>query len=225
MRVRRNRPEIDPERQPRSPGESAWAALPLSGQLLRFPPGAVLYRQGDPVDCLYLIRSGAVKLKRSEGSDCETTFALRLPNSLLAMASAILETPHPDTAVALGWCEVHRVSLVSFRERCHENALFARAVEQALAAGEQEQVVRVSRSGLDALTRLIRLLRDLAELCGTSHSDGGVRLGVRLTQADLGELIGTSREHVNRLLMDLGRRGVVRRKDGWLVVRVASRRS
>jgi len=169
---------------------------------------------------LYLIASGAVKLTRSDANGREVIVGLHLPGFLLAIAAAILEAPHPDTALALGWCEVHRISVREFRDLRRQSAAFVRSVAHALALEERRHVVRAGRSGLDTQERLVVLLRDLARSCGRVQPNGWVRLDVRLTQADLGGLIAASREQVNRLFPLLESRGVLRRSDGWLLVRV-----
>jgi CRP-like cAMP-binding protein len=69
------------------------------------------------------------------------------------------------------------------------------ALEQALA--------------LDVPSRVGLRLREIAERHGTPDVDG-VRLPARLTQDELARMVGASRETVNRSLMGLAARGLVR---------------
>jgi CRP/FNR family transcriptional regulator len=46
----------------------------------------------------------------------------------------------------------------------------------------------------------------------------GVKIMLPLTQQELAALVGTSRESVNRALVQLRRRGQVRMQDGWLIL-------
>jgi len=66
--------------------------------------------------------------------------------------------------------------------------------------------------------RLAGLLVELSDDFGEPVA-GGQRIRFRLTQADLGRMIGLSRETVSRLMADFGRRGWVARETGLLVVR------
>jgi CRP-like cAMP-binding protein len=54
---------------------------------------------------------------------------------------------------------------------------------------------------LDVPGRLAWQLLDFSEHYGCCGNDGTVVLSIRLTQSDLGGLIGASRSHVNQVLM------------------------
>jgi len=66
-------------------------------------------------------------------------------------------------------------------------------------------------------TRLVNQLLELAERYGVSH-DGGTLLSIPLSQQDLGNLIGASREIVSLTLSDLKKRGLVGSEGRRLVV-------
>jgi CRP/FNR family cyclic AMP-dependent transcriptional regulator len=69
-------------------------------------------------------------------------------------------------------------------------------------ANEQIQ----SLSSLDVAGRLARQLLAFSERYGEAI-DGGVRVALRLTQTDLAELVGASRERVNQVMVDFRQKG------------------
>jgi CRP/FNR family transcriptional regulator len=80
------------------------------------------------------------------------------------------------------------------------------------ATEEAEQL-----ASLTVVERLMRRLQQLAGWAGVPVSDG-VKIMLPLTQQELAALVGTSRESVNRALVQLRRRGKVRMQDGWLIL-------
>jgi CRP/FNR family transcriptional regulator len=72
-------------------------------------------------------------------------------------------------------------------------------------------------ASLTVVERLARQLQKLAEWSGTPEPDG-IRIMVPMTQQELATMIGTSRESVNRALVQLRRQGKVRMEKGWIVL-------
>jgi CRP/FNR family transcriptional regulator len=72
-------------------------------------------------------------------------------------------------------------------------------------------------ASLTVVERLERQLQKLAEWSGTPVPDG-VRIVIPMTQQELATMIGTSRESVNRALVQLRRQGKVRLEKGWIVL-------
>jgi CRP-like cAMP-binding protein len=68
----------------------------------------------------------------------------------------------------------------------------------------------VESAGYDARTRLAILLLDLAEEHGVPAPRGGHSIGLPLSQQDLADAIGASRESVARALAAFRAAGVVR---------------
>jgi CRP/FNR family cyclic AMP-dependent transcriptional regulator len=74
-------------------------------------------------------------------------------------------------------------------------------------------------AGLGLRARLGRQLLHLSRTHGVPCHGGEVRIGVRVRQDLLAELLGCSRQRVNEQLGELTRAQVIRREAGALVVR------
>jgi len=75
---------------------------------------------------------------------------------------------------------------------------------------------------LDARARLARFLLRIGAQHGHRDEDG-LTVGLPLTHEEIGTLIGTSRQTVSLLLRELTDAGLVRRRDGQLVLPNPSR--
>ena len=71
---------------------------------------------------------------------------------------------------------------------------------------------------LDFSARLARLLARLAESYGEARADGAVRINLRLSQQDLGNLIATTRESVNRQLSAWQQDGLIALEQGRITI-------
>lgn len=88
-----------------------------------------------------------------------------------------------------------------------------------------DQISRLAGLGsLSAERRLRALLHEFCELEDYRQlTSKGVRLNLPFSQAELAELIFTSRENVNRLLKVLEDQHLIRREKGWISVPDPSR--
>lgn len=62
---------------------------------------------------------------------------------------------------------------------------------------------------LDVQGRVARQILAMADRYGSQEAGGEVRIPLRLTQSDLAEIVGASRERVNQVIVDLKQRGLI----------------
>ena len=62
---------------------------------------------------------------------------------------------------------------------------------------------------LDVQGRVARQILAMADRYGCPEAEGEVRIPLRLTQSDLAEIVGASRERVNQVIVDLKHRGLI----------------
>jgi CRP/FNR family cyclic AMP-dependent transcriptional regulator len=99
-------------------------------------------------------------------------------------------------------CTLLWMDRATFQDLLRNVPEFAQNLVKLLAgrlrmANEQIQ----SLSSLDVAGRLARQILAFAERYGRP-SDGGVQIPLRLTQSDLAELVGASRERVNQVMVE-----------------------
>lgn len=177
--------------------------------------GQPLFRKGDPSDALYGLLQGQLKLVGGSNPAREVTLALVAPGELVGELGIALGAPRHASAVALAHCElaaIDRRLLETLLERRPElrTGLNEAASRAALRLAERAEDVAF----LSIETRLEKALDDLAARFGESVERG---TRIRLRQRDLADVLGVSRESVNRILtafhaqgrLELGRGSIV----------------
>lgn len=169
--------------------------------------GDVLFCEGDPGDRLYVICAGKVKLGRRSPDGRENLLAVLGPGEMFGELS--LFDPGPRTATATAVSPVRLVGLgpADLQEWLTGRPEVARQLLQALA----RRLRRTNDSLADLVFsdvpgRVAKALLDLAERFGR-RTDIGVLVAHDLTQEELAQLVGASRETVNKALADFAARG------------------
>lgn len=182
-----------------------------------FPSGTRVFHEGDHSDACYIVRSGSFRVTREHSDGRAITLATLGPGDIfgeLAMLdgevrSASVEALTDGELLALPAGEVR-----ALLERHPDITvkLIAALVRRLRAANE-----RISRQSFQTVpSRVAGVLSQLVAEEGPA-GDGG-EVTIRMNQADLAQLAGTSRESVSRFLADLERAGVVQPGRGRVTV-------
>ncbi|NLE72479.1 MAG: Crp/Fnr family transcriptional regulator [Actinomycetales bacterium] len=179
--------------------------------------GQVLFHEGDRGDRLYVISRGKVKLGRRAPDGRENLLSVLGPGEMFGELSIFDPGPRTATATAVGdarLLELSQDELVTWVERYP-------AVAKHLLAALARRLRRTNEALADLVFsdvpgRVAKALLDLSTRFGQPVEDG-VRVAHDLTQEELAQLIGASRETVNKALADFTARGWLRR-DGRAIV-------
>jgi CRP/FNR family transcriptional regulator, cyclic AMP receptor protein len=190
-------------------GVEASAVSALTKQLhpIHFPPGHTVFGEGDPGDRLYIVITGKVKIGRRSLNGHESLLTIMGPSDMFGELSIF--DPGPRTSRATTITAVRAVSL----ERDILRAWIAHRPDIA------EQLLRVLARRLrrtnnnladliftDVPGRVAKQLLLLAQRFG-SQEGGALRVTHDLTQEEIAQLVGASRETVNKALADFAHRG------------------
>jgi len=180
-------------------------------QLQHLRNSEVVFSQGDAGDHLFVVTSGRITLSRAEAGVPRAALAVLGPSDMFGELSVFDPGPRTSSATAASVAEVaclERDAMLAWVESRPE---IARRLLQVLA--RRLRRTNASLSDLvfvDVPGRLARVLLDLHSRFGTpGNSSGTVEHG--LTQSQLAELVGSSRETVNKALSEFASRG-------WVVI-------
>jgi CRP-like cAMP-binding protein len=189
---------------------SGVSALTRQLQPVDFPRGHTVFADGEPGDRLYIIISGKVKIGQRSLDGQENLLIIMGPSDMFGEMSIF--DPGPRTASATTITEVRAVSM-------NRNALRAWIADRPEIA---EQLLRVLARRLrrtnnnladliftDVPGRVAKQLMQLAQRFGTQE-DGALRVTHDLTQEEIAQLVGASRESVNKALAEFAHRGWIR---------------
>lgn len=176
----------------------------------RLSRGDVLFAEGDPGDHLYVIAEGKIKLGQTAADGRETLIAVLGAGDLLGELS--LFDPGPRTATAIALVETTVLALghddlkpwLSGRPDLAIELLAALAVRLRRANETLADLVFSDVPG-----RVAKALLDLGAKFGQPSPEGLV-VTHDLTQEELAQLVGASRETVNKALGDFSARGWVK---------------
>jgi CRP/FNR family transcriptional regulator, cyclic AMP receptor protein len=177
--------------------DEALEALIKRARTVRFAKGAAIYQRGDPGDNLMVILSGRVKITNISADAREVGLNFLAAGDLNGELAALDGKPRSANATALETTEalvIWRRDLIPVLEQ-HPKAMLG--IIAALAGKVRTMSAAVEHSGLDMAAKAAGALLRLAEWHGKPVS-GGVLIDIRLSQRDLGNFAGLSRENMNR---------------------------
>jgi len=173
-------------------------AIAATGVVRQFPKNAVLINEGEHGDSLFIVLAGKVKVYASNAAGKEVVIDFHGPGEYVgemsldgSPRSASVMTVEPTT------CAV--VSRAHFREFVLAHPDFALHLIEMLIRRIRHTTESVKSLALsDVYGRLVRLLLSLAV-----ERDGRLVVPEKLTQQDIAERVGASRDMISRLMKDL----------------------
>ncbi|GAB3587780.1 Crp/Fnr family transcriptional regulator [Calidifontibacter terrae] len=176
----------------------------------KVPRGQELFHEGDQGDSLYVITEGKVKLGRRSQDGRENLLAILGRGEMLGELS--LFDPGARTATATA---VADTELVGIGHQAMSNYLTDHPEVSMTMLNSLAGRLRRTNEALGDLVftdvpgRVAKALLDLSRRFGRS-TDDGVLVAHDLTQEELAQLVGASRETVNKALADFTARGWIK---------------
>jgi CRP-like cAMP-binding protein len=203
--------------------EEAAAALRASMTETRLSRGQVLFAEGDAGDRLYVIVEGKIKLGRTSGDGRDNLVAVLGPGEMFGELSLFDPGPRTATASALTDARLQEMGHDDLRPWLTGRPEVASQLLRALA----QRLRRTNESLADLVFsdvpgRVAKALLDLSQRFGVPAEDG-LHVTHDLTQEELAQLVGASRETVNKALADFASRGWLRLEARAVVIRDAER--
>jgi CRP/FNR family transcriptional regulator, cyclic AMP receptor protein len=170
-----------------------------------YPKNAVVLTEGEMGDSLYMIQSGKVKVFIGDEEGREIILKILGPGAFFGEMSMIDKQPRSASVTTLE-PSIFQVLTHSLFEKCVEQEpRIATMVMQILAQRVREADRKIGTLALmDVYGRVASTLLELAV-----YQDGKLVVGEKLSQQDLANMVGASREMVNRILKDLVDRGCI----------------
>lgn len=175
-------------------------------ELKRLKKGEVLFRQDEPVESIFLVASGQVKLQQVIADGAQSLIRFVGPGEICAIVSALDVQTYPLTAIA------ERDASVIYWDGRTFNRLLLGVPEltknalSILSTRVREMQQRFGELAAERTERrLARALLRLVSQLGKKTSEGTI-LDLSLSRRDLAEMIGTTLYSVSRILSDWQKR-------------------
>jgi CRP/FNR family cyclic AMP-dependent transcriptional regulator len=184
--------------------ESLLRAVAEQGRITSFPKDSMIIREGERGDTMFVILSGRVKVFSSNRDGKEVILDMHGPGETIG-EMALDEGLRSASVVTLEPTTCSLITRDMMRRYVAANPDFALQLIAKLIRRTRIAVENVKRLALlDVYGRLTSLLNSLTP----AQSGVGV-LTERMTQQELAERVGASRDMVSRILHDLAEGGYV----------------
>lgn len=182
----------------------------LSAQLHRksFAAGAMMMTAEQAGEVVYFIISGTVKVCAEQADGSEVIYAILGPGETVGEMSALDQPMRSASVVPLEATKVFWMDRATFHRYLLSMPRLTFNLACALSARLRMADAQIrSLAKLEVESRVARQLISFADRYGEAQPDGSIHIKIRLTQGDIGSLIGASREHVNKVIVAYKERG------------------
>jgi len=198
--------------------DASATSLRASMTEVKLSRGQFLFKEGDVGDRLFLVVNGKLKLGATSNDGRENLLSILGPGDMFGELSLFDPGPRTATATAvvdskllalvhdqvIGWIKEHpQVSL----------QLLGRLAQRLRKAND----VLGDLVFADVPGRVAKAIIELGQRFGTQKPDG-LHVNHELTQEELAQLVGASRETVNKALADFAARGWVKLEPRAVIV-------
>lgn len=183
--------------------EAFLAGLEELSSVRRLARGETLFSAGDPADHLFIIRSGSVKVHVVSDRDTDLLLGILGPGAALGELTVIDGGPRSADATALAPTELLTLPAAEVRQMIADNPSALKSVAESLAMGLR----RLTDQAADLV--FLDLPRRLAKLLLNSAvaPQGPWAAELTLNQTEVAQLMGVSRQSVNRVMSGFAQRG------------------
>ncbi|CAO3431759.1 Crp/Fnr family transcriptional regulator [Azospirillum doebereinerae] len=194
------------------------AELVALGHTLRFDAEQTIFDKGDPGDCLYAVLKGQIAIRTSSADGKTMLLNILDSGDVLGEIGLLDGRERTAAAVALRPTELYRIDRTDFIPFLERHPRLCTRMMIVLC----ERLRWVSENIEDAVfhdvpRRLARRLLLLADSYG-QPSPSGLRIAQPLSQEALANMLGVTREMVNKSLGALRKTGIVTYAKGFIVI-------
>ncbi|UNK20351.1 Crp/Fnr family transcriptional regulator [Paenibacillus sp. N3/727] len=184
------------------------------------PEGSHLFWEGDFSDKLYYIKRGRIKLTKSTDEGKELILYMYQAGDMVGQADPFFSTKHSFSAEVLEESEVgvieHKDLEILICQHCDFAIDFMKwmGIHHRITQTKFRDLMMYGKPGALSST-LIRLGNTYGEI----QPDNSILINKKITHTDLSNMIGATRESVNRMLSDLRKKEVVEYLSGMIVIK------
>jgi CRP/FNR family transcriptional regulator, cyclic AMP receptor protein len=184
-----------------------------------YPPGAVLFVEGQAPRGVFVLCQGRVKLSFCSRDGKTLILKIAEPTEVLGLSATVSGKPYELTAETIDPCQVNFVKREDFLRCLHEHSDFCFRVAEQLSDKYNTACHEIRSLGLSnsAAEKLAKLLVEWSSRNGESGKQEP-HVKMALTHEEIAQMIGTSRETVTRLFAELKKRQIVHAKGATLVI-------
>lgn len=213
------------DNSPKVDGGMAW---PIDGQSAAshnvssvriHQAGEELFGQGSFPHGVYFINSGYVKLSSVDSDGREIIVGLLSTRSMVGATAVILQRPYRLSASTITTCELSYISSDLFISLLKRDSRFSWLVQVEQSRETYERVTHIAQLGCSsARQRLEELFWKFASTITLGEGQKETRIALPLKQWEVAQLLAITPEHLNRVVKQMQREGILQWKKGVVVI-------
>jgi CRP/FNR family transcriptional regulator, cyclic AMP receptor protein len=181
----------------------------------RFAAGEIIFREGDASNTCYIVRSGRARAVREHADGRQLALATFGQGDIFGELAMFDDERRSATVEAIEPLETLAILGNDLRRCMEQRPQLAIAIAASLARRLRATNERLSSQSFQTVqSRVATVLGQLVEQAGTGRTD----VAITVTQAEVAQLAGSSRESASRFLAVLERAGVISQGRGRLTV-------
>lgn len=193
--------------------EEGLRAISDHAVIKTFPKNTIVIHEGELADSLYVILSGKVKVYLSDDKGKEIDLAVQGPGEYFG-EMGLDDGPRSASVMTLEPCTFSTIGKSVLKDFLAKNPPIAMSIIQGLVKRLRAADAIIGNLALlDVYGRVARTLLKLAR-----EENGKLVITQKLTQQDLANMVGASREMINRILRDLKSGGYIRTEGKKIVI-------
>lgn len=190
--------------------EADWGDLVILARIISFARGKEILAQGEAGDSLIILTEGSARVSMLSPGGREIVLAYAEAGAVLGEIALLDGGERTASVIATSNGKAMQLTRAAMREFLATHPDFAWSMMQQLArrlrtANETIESDRAYASGPRLARYLLRLIR-------SDHSENNLR--VELSQTELGNFAGMSREHINRQLRNWEESSIIKLEQG-----------
>jgi len=177
-----------------------------------------LIHKGDHSGEVYVVARGKLKALTTSAEGDDVVFSILGPGEVFGEVALLGATPRTATVSAIEDCQLLVIDRRDFMSFLITNPEVSIKLLSVLAI----RLKRVSELVEDTLflnvpMRLAKKLLSFSRAYGKKSAEG-VRIDLKLSQEEWGDLVGTTRESINKQMRKWSEDGIVRIDEGYVVI-------
>jgi CRP/FNR family transcriptional regulator, cyclic AMP receptor protein len=183
-----------------------------------YPESAILFMEKQAPRGVFVLCEGQVKLSISSSESKTLILRIAKPGEVLGLSAVVNGTPYEVTAETLRRSQIAFVRRDDFLRLMAQHPDVYQNVVKQMASSYEEACEQLRTVGLCASVpeRLAKVLLEWSQ--GAEQTKTGARITMPLTQEEIGEFIGSSRETITRTFTDFKNRHLVAVKGSTLTI-------
>ncbi|MDD9942762.1 MAG: Crp/Fnr family transcriptional regulator [Myxococcales bacterium] len=184
----------------------------------QFRPKQVVVRQSDAGGDMFIILEGHTKVVASDPEGKDTGLGIMGPEEVFGEVSLFDGAARSATIVAIDACQMLVIEQEPFRRFLEQHPRVAIRLLSVMARRLRQLTERSGDIAFRTVSaRLAKAILQLADKYGRKEEDR-VRVLFKLSQQDIGDLIGATRESANKHIRHWEQQGIMLQDSGHLVI-------